>query len=79
MNETMLRVLEYDKILQRLAEKTSTYPGRELVEALRPSIEILEIEASLTQTQEALTVLMAVPGFGLHGADRLCNLSPTTH
>ncbi len=67
MNETMLRVLEYDKILQRLADKTSTYPGRELAEALRPDSVYEEVEKMLLQTQEALNVLMTVPGFGLRG------------
>ncbi|WP_346354901.1 endonuclease MutS2 [Azotosporobacter soli] len=67
MSETVLRVLEYDKILERLAEKSSTRMGRELAENLHPSIEINEVSDWLMQTQEALSVLMAAPGFGLRG------------
>ena len=37
MRERVLHILEYDKIIERLAAKTASAPGRRLAEQLQPS------------------------------------------
>lgn len=53
-----IRVLEYDKILKMLADCTQTNLGRELAVHLVPESEAERVEILLSQTQEAVDLLM---------------------
>lgn len=57
MNEKVLRVLEYQKIVAMLCESASSDPGKKLCAALVPSIEIDEITKAQTETEDALSRL----------------------
>lgn len=59
MNEKVLRVLEYHKIIARLTEKATSEPGRKLAAALLPMTDLNEIQAAQTQTADALGRLFA--------------------
>lgn len=54
MNEKVLHVLEYDKIIQKLTDKASSESGKQMCTALKPSIELSEIEKSLQETNDAV-------------------------
>lgn len=59
MNSKVLRVLEYHKIIDRLAEKASSEPGKRLARALVPMTDLDEIQTAQTQTADALGRLFA--------------------
>ncbi|MBQ9972676.1 MAG: endonuclease MutS2 [Firmicutes bacterium] len=58
MNDKTFRVLEYDKIINLLMEKTAAEMTKKLVSALRPSKDIAEIRESLAETTEAARVIV---------------------
>lgn len=55
MNEKVLRVLEYDKIIRMLENKATSDPGRELCRNLTPMTNLEAIEQAQTETADALT------------------------
>jgi DNA mismatch repair protein MutS2 len=57
MNPRTLRVLEYDKILARVAEFCAFSGGEELALALLPSDDLLTVQEWLAQTSEAYKLL----------------------
>lgn len=57
MNEKVLRTLEYNKIIDMLAEKATSEPGRKLCQDLKPFTCLSKISESQTQTADALTRL----------------------
>lgn len=57
MLERTLRVLEYEKILERLAERTASALGRQLAEILTPSNDRENIEMALRRTSEARNMM----------------------
>jgi len=57
LNERTLRVLEFDKVIQRLAEHASSARGKELVRELRPSSDIAWIKENIQVTTEAVRLL----------------------
>lgn len=59
MNNKVLRVLEYHKIIDRLTEKASSEPGKKLTAALVPMTDLEEIQTAQTQTADALGRLFA--------------------
>ena len=59
MNNKVLRVLEYHKIIDQLTEKATSEPGRKLAAALLPMTDLEEIRAAQTQTADALGRLFA--------------------
>lgn len=59
MNNKVLRVLEYHKIIDRLTEKASSEPGKRLAAALVPMTDLEEIRTAQTQTSDALGRLFA--------------------
>jgi len=63
-----LRVLEYDKVLRRLAEQASFSGGRALALALQPSGDATEVRARLARTAEARRFLASRDAAGLGGA-----------
>ncbi len=59
MNEKVLQVLEYHKIIARLTEKATSEPGKKRATALLPMTDLNEIQAAQTQTADALGRLFA--------------------
>ena len=54
MNQKVLHVLEYDKIINHLAELASSLPGQELCRKLIPSDDLAVIRQGQQQTADAL-------------------------
>ena len=54
MNKKALHVLEYDKIIEKLAEHASSDPGRKLCLELEPSSDVKEIRKNLEKTNDAI-------------------------
>jgi DNA mismatch repair protein MutS2 len=57
MNPRTLRVLEYDKILEKVADHCAFSGGAELARALLPSDDLATIQEHLAQTDEAFRLL----------------------
>ena len=57
MNEKVLKTLEYNKIISRLAEHATSDPGRRLCRALTPMDRLSDIESAQQETADALTRL----------------------
>ena len=68
MNERTLRVLEYYKVLDKLANYTSFSPGHDLALELRPSTDLTEIQQRLDTTAEARDLLELRPETTIGGA-----------
>lgn len=58
MDEKVLKKLEFDKVVKRLAELAASIPGKEAVLELAPSPDIDEVELKLKQTNDALSCLI---------------------
>lgn len=54
MNSKVLRVLEYNKIIDRLTDKATSEQGRKLTSALLPMTDPEAIRTAQTQTSDAL-------------------------
>ena len=54
MNQKVLNTLEYNKIIELLAAKANSQPGKKLCRELEPSTDIEEIRRNQTQTADAL-------------------------
>ncbi len=67
MDEHTLRVLEFDKVLAKLARHTSFSAGQSLALALRPSTDRDEIVRRQRVTAEARRLREAQPRIGLGG------------
>lgn len=69
MNDRALRVLEFDKIMKRLEERTVSSLGRSFVETLKPVTDFYEVEARLKETSDAAAYLWrkgGAPFGGIH-------------
>ncbi len=71
MNERTLRVLEYYKILDKLANHTSFSAGRELAMELRPATDRAEVQQRLDTTGEARNLLELRPDATIGGAKEI--------
>ena len=58
MNEKVLHTLEYDKILIALEEHADSEPAKALCRALRPSIQMQEIQQLQQETSDAVSRLL---------------------
>ena len=54
----ILKILEFDKIINKLTEFSATALGREICEKLEPKYDINEITNSLNQTNEAVSLIL---------------------
>ena len=54
MNEKVLKTLEYNKIIELLANKANSAPGKKLCRELVPSTDLGEIRRNQRQTADAL-------------------------
>lgn len=59
MNKKALRILEYDKIIEKLKGHATSEPGKKLAAALIPMTDLEKIRAAQTQTADALSRLFA--------------------
>src|SRR5690606_20751447 len=69
MNDKALRVLEYDKIMKMLSDRTVSSLGRTHVEDLKPVADFYEVEERLKETTDASAYLWrkgGVPFGGIH-------------
>ena len=57
MNSKVLRVLEYHKIIEKLTDKATSAPGKELCKELTPMTDLAKINQAQTQTADALSRL----------------------
>lgn len=57
MNNKVLRVLEYNKIIEKLTEKATSEPGRKLCRELAPMADLEQINLAQTETSDALSRL----------------------
>ena len=60
MNQKVLKVLEYDKIISLLTEKADSEPGKTLCKELLPSTDLDEIRSNQRETCDALSRLFKV-------------------
>ncbi|MHB8063958.1 MAG: endonuclease MutS2, partial [Ruminiclostridium sp.] len=58
MNEKTLRVLEFEKIIDKLKGLTASELGRELVEELAPQTDFKIVEKLLTETSDGVSCIM---------------------
>ena len=58
MNEKALRMLEYNKIIDKLDSYAITYVGKELVAALEPSITLSTVKKKQKETTEAVSMIL---------------------
>jgi len=61
MDEKSLQILEYPKILERLAGYCAFPASKEKAYALKPTNEILEARQRQTQTREGVQLLITHP------------------
>lgn len=59
MNEKVLHTLEYTKIIDLLAQKASSEPGRSMCRALTPMTDLSAIQLAQQETADALSMLFA--------------------
>ena len=57
MNEKVLRVLEFDKIIAQLTEHAGSVPGKALCKALVPMDHLSDIQRSLDETEAAIGII----------------------
>ena len=67
MNQKALRILEYDKIIEKLVEKASSLPGKELCKNLLPMTDPEEIKKEQEYTKDALSRLFKKGGISFGG------------
>lgn len=69
MTEKVLRVLEFDKITERLAERASSQLGKDLASALTPFTELEKVQSEQKETTDAVTCILrkgSPPLGGIH-------------
>ena len=59
MNQKALRILEFDKIINKLKDHATSEPGKRLAATLIPMTNLEEIRVAQTQTADALSRLFA--------------------
>lgn len=65
MNQSVLKTLEYPKIISMLRDMATSAMGKEMAEKLLPSNDFDEVSERISQTEEACNILVnAEPPFG---------------
>lgn len=67
MNEKALRILEYNKIIDMLCERTVSDMGRDIAADLKPSSDLNEVKELLQETTEAVNLLLKKGNIPLAG------------
>ncbi len=76
LQEHALRVLEFEKVLERLAAHTSFSVGRQEALAIRPADDFEEAQSRQQETDEAQRLLAEAPRLALGGAS---DIRPLVH
>ncbi len=58
MNEKTLKVLEFNKIIEMLVERTESRLGQDLSRQLKPKTDIQEVETAQLETHEAVNLIV---------------------
>lgn len=58
MHERSLRILEFDKIKEKIKKYTKSPVGRELIDVLKPYNTVKDVQDRLIETNEALNIIM---------------------
>lgn len=58
MNQKAYKVLEYNKIIELLCAQAASSVTKKVIEELKPSVNVYEIQEQLTETTEAVSVIM---------------------
>ena len=75
MDEHNLRILEYDKIIERLADYTSFSASHELALRLRPSMDERTVQQRLQETSEAKALIAVRTDVNIGGAHDVRDLA----
>lgn len=78
MNDKTLRVLEYNKIIEKVAENAESELGKEMVRSIKPSTDIREVQYLQNETEEALKLLIKKgrpPLYGIQDISRELKLA----
>lgn len=67
MNSKTLRVLEFNKIIDKLRQYASSDLGKSIVDKLEPSTDINEIKLNQRETSEAVSMILKKGSLGLGG------------
>ena len=70
MNQKALHILEYHKIIEKLVDKASSAPGKELCHNLQPETDMEVITQNQAHTRDALSRLFkkgSIYGVGTDG------------
>ena len=68
MNERTLKTLEYHKIIEKLTDKASSAPGKELCRNLLPETDMEAITTNQAHTRDALSRLFKKGGISFGGS-----------
>ncbi|HOK62640.1 MAG TPA: endonuclease MutS2 [Soehngenia sp.] len=60
MNDKSLRVLEYEKIKNKLKEECITFLGKKLSDNLSPNSDLIKIQKMLNETEEAYKMILRI-------------------
>ncbi|MDD6614552.1 MAG: endonuclease MutS2 [Lachnospiraceae bacterium] len=71
MNEKALKVLEYQKIIEKLTEQAGSEPGRSLCRELVPSTDISEIRRMQRETSDAVSRIFRKGNISFSGVSDL--------
>jgi len=69
MDEKVLKILEYDKIIAKLADRASSQPGKEIASELKPLTDIDLVKRAQKETTDAVTCILrkgSPPLGGIH-------------
>jgi len=78
MNNKTLRVLEYDKIIEKVSEKAASELGKEMVKELKPERDLEKVRYMQQETREAFQMLVrkgAPPLYGIEEISRELKLA----
>ena len=67
MNQKALQILEYHKIIEKLTDKASSAPGKELCRNLLPETDMEAITTNQAHTRDALSRLFKKGGISFGG------------
>lgn len=60
LNDKSLRVLEYEKIINKLKEQCITFLGKNLSDNLSPKTDLIKIQEMLDETEEAYKMILRI-------------------
>lgn len=72
MNAKSIRILEYNKIIERLRDKASSLPGKERCDKLAPMTDPSEINQALRETSDAFSRIIRGGNLTFRGLTDIC-------